>query len=241
MAQSKSVREDVAAARLGMVQRMQAGRHGVADGRRGLPPLPPADGERAGAERLAAPWMPYIGQVEATARRTSKQLQIWLHTDRGNAALIAKLHVLAEVVVYHHDIRGSLSPGHRGRFARALTAWRVRVADGKKRALAAVDLANQTIDWYWLQLLRNHRELDPERGGRTRPPAVPRDLSQWRPAEVTLDPIWDKPDALLLQFAAAEDAAAEDEVTARADRVLTRAIEILTEHLSSDDPPEEPS
>jgi hypothetical protein len=159
-----------------------------------------------------------MGQAEDAALSASRQLQGWLYNDRRNRELMDRIRALAEIVVYHHDILDRLSPGQRGRFGTAMAAWAATVADCRRRASTAVDHANQLVDWYWLKVLRHHRELQHE--------PRPFSLEGWRPAKITIDPVWEKPDALLPRWIDGEELA-----MASIDRVLLRAIEILTLHL----------
>jgi hypothetical protein len=198
--------------RLSRRDRRQAARQGRLDGKKSIPPLPTAPGEPA-----SVPSSAFLTLQEFTARKASKQLQARLK--RSSIKHVEKIHAVAEVLVYTNDILRRPSAGHRGRFLAAFARWSVEVAECRRRAGEEVDHANQVAMWYWGHLLRAHRGV--RDGQRTA------DLTAWHPAEITLDPIWEKSDHALFLHLQDED----DLTAARMLRTVMRALDILTEHL----------
>ncbi|GAB3968098.1 hypothetical protein GCM10029978_036860 [Actinoallomurus acanthiterrae] len=212
MAKSESIRPVTTVARVTRRDLRAAAAQGAEDGRRGLP-VPPARLD----ELTKPPMTGYLGAVRAAADQASYELQAELRSK--STGKITEIYALGEVLVFTHDIQRRPSPGHRGRFLAAMTAWSTEVELCRRRAEAAVRHADQLAQWYWTHLVREHPAL----GARTEG-GLARD---WRPAPVELDPVWDKPDHLFFLNVDAES----DPMAARMLRTIERAMAILTEHL----------
>ncbi|MBB6473160.1 hypothetical protein [Sphaerisporangium rubeum] len=150
----------------------------------------------------------YLKYLEGRAHRASKQLQAGLRR-RGRREVVI-IHGLAQVVVHAHLNRGALTEGERGRFGQAYAAWVFQVEEYRRRAEAITDYLNELRNYYWMHLTRV-REAAAKDG------AVP--------VPLTPDPIWDKSDVLLFLRTDATD----DPESARQIRVITKALELLTD------------
>ncbi|MGC5321160.1 hypothetical protein ACPXB5_20755 [Micromonospora arida] len=158
-------------------------------------------------------WTPFIGSVHDTAHATSSQMMTWLLAT--NRKLAVRLYRRAGTVVREHDRPEVISAGAAGRFEATLTEWRIRLHEARAAATAAGNHADLVVDTYWTALLRSHRRRHPDAYR----------CDHLRPPRVQLDPAWNKPDLfLLLRFT---PDGADDEASARAGRVLRRALELL--------------
>ncbi|GII61466.1 hypothetical protein Skr01_15510 [Sphaerisporangium krabiense] len=186
-------------ARLSYRDRTEAARMGRRDGRRSIPPIP------GSGEAVATA---YSRQLEHRAHRASKQIQVRLR--REGVKHVMLVHGLAETLLVNHRLRGEVGEGDAARFLRALTRWTATVEQGRRRAQAAADHANQLLHWYWTHVMQEH------------PAAAKAVRSLPVPVAIVPDPIWDKPDVLLFLRVHADDELG----TARMIRVITRALEL---------------
>lgn len=198
MARSDSIRGDRRRADLTIFDKLQAARHGRRDGRRGIPKLTDLTPAVTG----------YSEYLQHRALRGSSQLQIRLL--RLGVKRVARIHALAESVVASHDADGRVSRGEGGRFREALAEWVEQVKLCGSRAAAMVDHANQQQQWYWIYVKRNY----------------PSEQHPLPPADVAIDPLWEKPDVHLLFLSPNRG---DDLATARLTWVVTRALELLAD------------
>ncbi|MDF5757498.1 hypothetical protein [Spongiactinospora sp. TRM90649] len=151
----------------------------------------------------------YSRQLESRAYRASTQLQARVR--RKGVGKLPAVYCLAETVLVSHSTRGRISRGERGRFLAAFSEWTALVEEYRSRAEATVYQADLQQRTYWTHVVRAHRDAA--------------ELPGSGPAEITLDPIWDKPDILFFLRPHHED----DPAATRMIRVVTRALELLTD------------
>jgi hypothetical protein len=204
-------------------ERRSAAWNGRRDGTRGIPLVLPEHlrGSLATAAEPAPAWTPYIEGAHLKATAASTRLAaVLLETHRDT---IVALYRRAEVVVREHDHQRSLSDAARGRFILSLNHWRVTATACRPWAETAATHANLLIAEYWKALTRSYLRWFPlDRRHPERRDAERRAAMQLAPAWAQTDPVWTKPDALLLLSFPKDDAS-----SAQAARTLQHALCII--------------
>ncbi|MGI5243279.1 hypothetical protein [Dactylosporangium sp. CA-139066] len=209
------------------LERSSARRKGRVDGNLGLHcPIAghclPVDGlqqpDSGGRLSPGEVWTPFVQLAHDRASAASNAMAAALVDD--NQQLIVSIYRYAANLVHIHEAHAHEARGSselaaaRGRFQVQVERWLAQLAAYRSRADTAVIYANLLIDTYWDALQRAHyrRYRDAYR------------CAGLRPVRAVLDPIWAKADPfLLLQFGAE---GTDNEATARAGRLLNRAIDL---------------